>query len=85
VCHGSTLTNGTFGTPLAGPYFRTTWFGRTVRALYDKSRTMPPASPGVLPAATYADIVSYILQLNGFDPGNTELPAAGDTSGMRIQ
>ncbi len=85
VCHGSTMTNGTFGTPLAGPYFESNWHGRTVRALYDKSRTMPPASPDLLPAQTYADIVAYILELNGFDPGNTELPADGDTSGMRIQ
>jgi hypothetical protein len=37
VCHGNTLTNGTFGTPLAGLYFRNSWFGRTVRALYDHS------------------------------------------------
>jgi hypothetical protein len=80
------MTNGTFATPLAGIYFRNTWSGRTVRALYDKSRTMPPASPGQLPAATTADVVSYILEVNGFQPGNTELPAGGDTlAGMRIQ
>lgn len=86
LCHGSTLTNGTFATPLGGLYFRNTWSGRTVRALYDKSRTMPPASPGQLPAATTADIVSYILDVNGFAPGNTELPAGGETlAGMRIQ
>ena len=30
VCHGSTMTNGTFGTPLAGEYFKNAWFGRTV-------------------------------------------------------
>ena len=35
VCHGSTLTNGTFGTPLAGEYFKNAWFGRTVGALYE--------------------------------------------------
>jgi mono/diheme cytochrome c family protein len=35
VCHGSTMTNGTFGPPLAGEYFRNAWFGRTVRAFYD--------------------------------------------------
>jgi hypothetical protein len=46
---------------------------------------MPPDSPGLLPPETYADIVSYILEVNGFDPGDTELPASGDTSGMRIR
>jgi mono/diheme cytochrome c family protein len=85
VCHGNTLTNGTFGTPLAGLYFRNRWIGRTVRALYDHSRTMPPDLPGQLPPETYADIVSYILQVNGFEPGDTELPVGDDASGMRIR
>ncbi|HYP06849.1 MAG TPA: glucose/sorbosone family PQQ-dependent dehydrogenase [Bryobacteraceae bacterium] len=79
VCHGSSMTNGTMGTPLAGEYFRTTWFNRTVKALYDKShKTMPPAAPASLPAETYANIVAYILELNGFKPGATALPAGGD-------
>lgn len=86
VCHGNTLTNGTYGTPLAGPYFRTNWFGRTVRALFDKTRTMPPSSPGSLPAETYADIVAYILEINGFASGNTALTADGEEmAAMRMQ
>ena len=27
VCHGNTMTNGTFGPPLAGEYFRNKWLG----------------------------------------------------------
>ncbi|MFN0172388.1 MAG: glucose/sorbosone family PQQ-dependent dehydrogenase [Bryobacteraceae bacterium] len=86
VCHGSTLTNGTFGTPLAGEQFKTRWPGRSVGTLYDKSRTMPPTTPGSLPKETYADIVAYILGVNGLKPGGVALPAGGDTlRQMRIE
>jgi PQQ-dependent dehydrogenase (s-GDH family) len=87
VCHGSSLTNGTFGTPLGGEYFKTTWFGRSVRAFYDKSqKTMPPAAPGSLPKDAYAKIVAYILELNGFKPSDTPLPAGGESlDGMTIR
>ncbi len=79
VCHGSTMTNGTFGTPLAGEYFKTTWFGQTVRKLYDRAqKTMPPASPSSLPKETYANILAYVLEFNGFKPGAAALPAGGD-------
>jgi cytochrome c5 len=76
VCHGSTLMNGTFATPLAGEYFARQWSGRTVAELFLKSRdTMPPAAKGSLPAATYAAIVAYVLEVNGGVPGETDLPA----------
>jgi len=79
VCHGSTLTNGTFGTPLAGEYFKTTWSGRTVRALHDRAqKTMPPAAPGSLPSDTYANVVAYILEVNGFKAGSTPLHAGAE-------
>jgi mono/diheme cytochrome c family protein len=87
VCHGSTMTNGTFGTPLAGEYFRTQWLGKTVRAFFDRAqKTMPPAAPGSLAAETYASIVAYILEVNGFKAGDSPLPAGGDAlNGMAIK
>jgi PQQ-dependent dehydrogenase (s-GDH family) len=86
VCHGSTLTNGTFGTPLAGPYFRRQWSGRSVAALFEKSRrTMPPALPASLSATTYADIVAYVLEVNGVAVGVVALPPDVERlAGMRI-
>jgi PQQ-dependent dehydrogenase (s-GDH family) len=76
VCHGNTMTNGAYGTPLAGEYFKNKWFHQSVRALYDHAQTkMPPSHPGSLPADTYADIVAYILQVNGFKAGNIPLQA----------
>jgi PQQ-dependent dehydrogenase (s-GDH family) len=76
VCHGSTLTNGTFGTPLAGEYFKRQWSGRPLADLFEKSRTtMPPKATGSLPATTYAAIVAYMLEVNGSVPGEIDLPA----------
>ena len=76
VCHGSTLMNGTFGTPLAGEYFRRQWSGRSVAELFEKSRTtMPPKATGSLPAETHAAIIAYVLEVNGSVPGDVDLPA----------
>ncbi len=86
VCHGSTMTNGTFGTPLGGQYFKEKWFGRSVQALSEKSqKTMPPTSPGSLPADAYTNIVAYILEVNGFKAGSTPLPAGAAQAPMIIQ
>ena len=75
VCHGTTLVNGAYGTPLSGPYFRQQWSGRTVADLFEKTRTtMPPTGAGTLPAATYAAIVAYVLEVNGDVAGDAELP-----------
>ena len=86
VCHGSTMTNGTFAPPLAGEYFRTTWAGKTVGEFYTKSKTMPPASPASLADDVYASVVAYVLQTNGYQAGAAALPAGGATlDGMRIR
>jgi PQQ-dependent dehydrogenase (s-GDH family) len=77
VCHGGSMTDGTFGPPLAGEYFRDTWSGRKVRAFYDRSKAMPPAAPGSLPEDVYADIVAYVLQVNGFQAGDAKLSNGG--------
>jgi mono/diheme cytochrome c family protein len=75
TCHGNTMTNGTFGPPLAGEYFRNTWLGHTVRSFFDKAKTMPPSAPSSLADQTYANIVA----------GSTPLPAGGAAlDGMTI-
>jgi mono/diheme cytochrome c family protein len=80
VCHGNTMTNGTMAPPLAGEAFRALWAGRSVRALYDSSKTMPPANPGSLPDAMYASIVAYVLQMNGYAAGETALTTVQGTT-----
>ena len=82
VCHGNTLTNGTMAPPLAGEAFSTLWAGRSVRARYDSAKTMPPANPGSLPDATYANIVAYILQMNDYAVGETPF-ITGDGTTLR--
>jgi PQQ-dependent dehydrogenase (s-GDH family) len=87
VCHGSTMTNGTMATPLAGDYFRKMWAGRTVRAFYDRAyKTMPPAAPASLPQSRYAEIVAYILEKNGYAAGAVPLRAGGgELDGMVLK
>lgn len=75
-CHGQNLVSATYGTPLAGRYFDGKWRGRSVAELYAKAQgTMPPSRPGSLPGQDYADIVAYVLAVNGLAAGNAELPA----------
>ncbi len=85
VCHGNTMTNGTFGPPLAGEYFRNKWVGKTVKAFYDHAKTMPPAAPASLPDRTYADIVAYVLEVNGFKAGKTKLTVSPGLDQMTIR
>ncbi len=41
------------------------------------STQMPEDAPGSLELQQYADIVAFVLRLNGFEPGGSELPADG--------
>jgi mono/diheme cytochrome c family protein len=55
--------------------FRRAWAGRQARELFEVIRTtMPQDNPGRLRRAQYADVVAYVLHLNGAVPGNAELP-----------
>ena len=76
-CHGSTLDNGEFGgAPLRGLWFRNKWGNGSVASLYAFTKAkMPPDRPGALSDKVYADLVAYILSVNGYKPGNQELPA----------
>ncbi|WP_423066810.1 glucose/sorbosone family PQQ-dependent dehydrogenase [Devosia sp. CN2-171] len=74
-CHGPDLISANYGPPLAGAYFDGKWIGQTAAALYTHTHDrMPPSRPGQLGDQTYADLVAYILQVNGLAAGDTELP-----------
>ena len=65
-----------------GSTFERQWRGRTVRDLYASiAFSMPDDNPGGLPAQTYTDIIAYVLELNGYPPGASELMP--DRSAMR--
>jgi alcohol dehydrogenase (cytochrome c) len=74
ACHGADL-NGI--PPLAGAAFMGSWSTRTTRDLLGLIQTtMPTDRPGALPAATYVNIVAFILEANGIAAGNQPLTTA---------
>jgi mono/diheme cytochrome c family protein len=80
VCHGSELDNGDFGgPPLKGAAFRSHWGSGSAGALFAYVKaTMPTDNPGGLNDSTYADILAFVLQSNGYPPGDAELPSNAD-------
>ena len=72
-CHLDDL-RGAFGPPLAGSDFLSAWGSDGASALFDRvSNTMPPGGEGSLGEATYLDILSYILEVNGHSSGAESL------------
>lgn len=65
ICHGSSLANGQFGTPLKGSFFHDKWKGKSVGELatfiYEK---MPPDKLMSLSPEQTAAAVAYILSRN---------------------
>ncbi|WP_169193691.1 c-type cytochrome [Devosia sp. MC1541] len=79
-CHGDDLKGGLLGGPvLRGPSFDEKYAdGAPAGALFDVMvGTMPPSSPGRYAPAIYADLMAYILKVNGYKDG-MDLPANSD-------
>lgn len=73
-CHGATLGGGR-GPQLAGAQFVSHWKDKTVGDLFEKIKTtMPPTNPGSLSPDATADLVSFLLRINGYSAGTTRLP-----------
>jgi len=84
-CHGQNMDDGEFGTPLKGLDFAEGWAGKSAGALMTFMKTnMPPANPGGLPDNTYAQMIAYMLQENGLQPGESELPSEVSLLGPMI-
>ena len=74
-CHNADLS-GDRGPALKGERFMTTWGGGNVGRLFEKIRdTMPQFSTSTIDEATKLDIVTFILQTNGFPIGTADLKA----------
>ena len=66
-------------TPIAGDAFLEKWSSHTVKELFEKiSTTMPQDSPGSMSPQDYADVLSYIFQVNKFPAGKEDLSAQND-------
>jgi mono/diheme cytochrome c family protein len=58
------------------PAFRQKWDGAPLSELFGYiSDMMPKHEPGSLTADDYADVVAYLLKINGAPAGKQELPA----------
>src|SRR4026209_2792396 len=72
-CHGDGLDGGGWP-PLVGADFIAKWEGKSVGDLFDLIRlTMPDDDPGSLPREQYADLIAYILAVNKYPTGTTEI------------
>lgn len=65
----------------AGDDFTAAWSGRPLQVLFEVvSTSMPETNPGGLPAQEYADVIAYLLRLNKYPAGASELK--GTTEAM---
>lgn len=77
VCHGSTLANGQFGTPLKGSFFREKWKGKSIGELQQfMFEKMPPDKVMSLTPEQSASLTAFILARNDLMPGATPLSGA---------
>ena len=73
-CHGDMLTGGESAPALTGGAFQANWNGLTLGDLFDRIRkTMPQSAPGRLTRQQDADILAFMLSVNKFPAGKTEL------------
>jgi mono/diheme cytochrome c family protein len=80
-CHGGDLSGGS-APDLNGTRFMNKWDFQTVNQLFTEIKTrMPRNNPGTLTDDAYLDVVTYILQANGFPAGDGELKAEPETLG----
>ena len=74
-CHKADLLGESAAPPLAGPEFNQRWAGQSLDDLLTTiRRSMPQEAPDSLGTAAYADIVSFLLSVNGSPAGQNEMP-----------
>jgi len=86
TCHGEKLAGHEDAPPLAGQDFLESWNGLTVGKLFDKIRlTMPKGEPGEVGVQQKADILAFILSVNKFPAGKTELQKSEALKDIRFE
>lgn len=75
TCHGATGRGGPGGPGITGAYFNKRWVDSSVLDFYTFAHTqMPPGKAGTIGnEQDYVNIVAYVLDLHGADPGTSEL------------
>ena len=73
-CHNVALVGSERGPAIKGPTFLSHWEKDNLAGLFTKIRdTMPEGGPGTVSDELKIDILTYILQQNGFPSGREEL------------
>ena len=78
-CHLEDLLGDGIAPSLIGAPFHFRWSDLSVGDMLVAIRTtMPQGAPASLSPRAYSDIVAYLLQVNEFPAGDTELPTGVD-------
>ena len=78
-CHGSSLQGGAHGPALSGADFNDVWDARGADDLFEYiRREMPPGQGGVLTNAAYANIVTFIRDVDGLEANIAASSESGD-------
>ena len=73
-CHADDLRGKSTAPSLIEESFTFLWADMSVGDLFERTRMLMPSDrPGSLSAATYADIIAFVMSKNGFPAGSTEL------------
>jgi S-disulfanyl-L-cysteine oxidoreductase SoxD len=74
-CHGPDLSGGEAGPSLVGLEFLGNWNALSLADFFDRVHaTMPADAPGSMTPQQTVDVTAYVLKLNKFPAGQTELP-----------
>lgn len=86
TCHGESLEGKGKNVPLTGDAFLNKWNDQTMADLFMKTNTtMPASSPGTLTPDETVRVIAYLLHMNKFPAGKSELPTDPDALGaMKI-
>jgi mono/diheme cytochrome c family protein len=74
-CHGQDLEGLERAPALAGLGFMDKWNRAALRKLFEAVEQMPPDEPKTLTPQQYADVVAYLLSVNGVPAGSAALTA----------
>ena len=81
ACHDG----GTMGPELWGDPFLAEWENKSVGAFFSRIQTtMPEDAPGSLSENDVLDLVSYVLQTNGFPAGDKAIQSASVLATMKF-
>jgi mono/diheme cytochrome c family protein len=73
-CHQPSLGGADESPALAGGSFMSNWNGHTMYELHDRvMSSMPTDTPGSYKREDVADVLAYVLSVNGFPAGKKEL------------